>query len=652
MKRTLRYALTAVLGAAMVVPAMAQDNFPDVPDNHWAYQALENMKREGILVGYPDGMFRGARPASRYEMAVAINAAYQKLMSMMSGMSDQLKALDDKVNGLMGLPGEVKELRDQLAALKATVDGMQAWKDDIDNLKKLAEKFEKELASLGVDVEALKKDLADLADRVTKLEKRKPAVDISGDLNFLALAGHGNDDEYGMTNTGRITGAGRGAYSDAVVGMTRDLTVLHEAAFTFKGTNDEGPKWRVTAVVGNMLSGVRDGFVATTALGNQSELQLNRGFREGASDVYIQDASISVDTSMAGLAFTADVGRLGYQVGSYLLQRPDYTPYFDNDRWDNGDYYFDGGLLKFKFGQANLHLWGGRTSERESVNGVEINPLSSGVSRFESDFDGNKISIDQTFGVRLNFPISDMGAVNLAYIWLDTNNPSTFFVDNANQLWNRSNVYGGDINLKFNNFGIGAGYAKSDYTYNTSKVLTSDNDAFWAQLSYNQANFGGEVGYRQVKKNFGAPGDWGHMGVFWNPTNIEGFWAKAHFNVTPEFTLSAEGHFYKGADTDAGALLNEDDRLNSFIGRLDYKLNQSWSLMASYEDVVLDSDLINVPDITQRWFTFGLGYNMGNNTRWSIMYQTSDIKNLDLVSNRFFERYRGGLLSTQLSVKF
>ena len=118
MNRMMKIALGAVM-ASFALPVFAQDNFPDVPDNHWAYQALENMKREGILVGYPDGMFRGARPASRYEMAVAINAAYQKLMSMMSGMSDQLKALDDKVNGLMGLPGEVKELRDQLAALKA-----------------------------------------------------------------------------------------------------------------------------------------------------------------------------------------------------------------------------------------------------------------------------------------------------------------------------------------------------------------------------------------------------------------------------------------------------------------------------------------------------------------------------------------------------
>ncbi|HZH98073.1 MAG TPA: S-layer homology domain-containing protein, partial [Fimbriimonadaceae bacterium] len=69
MNKTLKLALGAVLTAGVMTSAMAQDNFPDVPDNHWAYEALARMKREGLLVGYPDGLFRGNRPASRYELA-------------------------------------------------------------------------------------------------------------------------------------------------------------------------------------------------------------------------------------------------------------------------------------------------------------------------------------------------------------------------------------------------------------------------------------------------------------------------------------------------------------------------------------------------------------------------------------------------------
>ncbi|MBN8689148.1 MAG: S-layer homology domain-containing protein, partial [Armatimonadetes bacterium] len=55
MKSTFRIALAVAMTTLFVVPAMAQDNFPDVPENHWAFEAIENLKREGILVGYPDG---------------------------------------------------------------------------------------------------------------------------------------------------------------------------------------------------------------------------------------------------------------------------------------------------------------------------------------------------------------------------------------------------------------------------------------------------------------------------------------------------------------------------------------------------------------------------------------------------------------------
>ena len=76
-KRLLTLAL-AVVTTMVAVPAMAQDNFPDVPENHWAYEAIENLKREGILVGYLDGTYKGPRATTRYELAVALNAAYRR----------------------------------------------------------------------------------------------------------------------------------------------------------------------------------------------------------------------------------------------------------------------------------------------------------------------------------------------------------------------------------------------------------------------------------------------------------------------------------------------------------------------------------------------------------------------------------------------
>ena len=44
-------------------------DFPDVPENHWAYEYVATLAGNGILEGYPDGMFSGDRTMTRYEFA-------------------------------------------------------------------------------------------------------------------------------------------------------------------------------------------------------------------------------------------------------------------------------------------------------------------------------------------------------------------------------------------------------------------------------------------------------------------------------------------------------------------------------------------------------------------------------------------------------
>lgn len=49
--------------------------FPDVPQNHWAYQYVSTLKGNGALTGYPDGEFKGDRPMTRYEFATMLYKA-------------------------------------------------------------------------------------------------------------------------------------------------------------------------------------------------------------------------------------------------------------------------------------------------------------------------------------------------------------------------------------------------------------------------------------------------------------------------------------------------------------------------------------------------------------------------------------------------
>ena len=51
--------------------------FPDVPENHWAYQYVKALGERGYLQGYPDGEFKGDRTLTRYEYAAIIYRALQ-----------------------------------------------------------------------------------------------------------------------------------------------------------------------------------------------------------------------------------------------------------------------------------------------------------------------------------------------------------------------------------------------------------------------------------------------------------------------------------------------------------------------------------------------------------------------------------------------
>ena len=71
--------LTARMDALLSVlnPNMSK-NFPDVPENHWAYEAVSRLAGNGIVEGYEDGKYHGERQMTRYEMAEIIYNALSK----------------------------------------------------------------------------------------------------------------------------------------------------------------------------------------------------------------------------------------------------------------------------------------------------------------------------------------------------------------------------------------------------------------------------------------------------------------------------------------------------------------------------------------------------------------------------------------------
>lgn len=654
MNRTLKIALGAVLGLGLVMPAVAQSNFPDIPDNHWAYEALANLKGK-VLFGYPDGLYRPARPMSRAEFAVAVNQVYMMMMAKHNSLDSALAAMQREIDALKNRPAgtsgvsqaDFDALKQQVSALEGKVNGMSQWGNDIAQLKRLAGEFEKELAGMGVDMDAMKKDMSDLDKRVTDLENKKGAIDIHGDGNTVVLMGHSTDGRFGLTPAQRITGEGRGDFDGAHVGMTRDLSVFHEFNTTLSGTAGENVKWRASLNFNNMLGEDDDDSFGDTGSLNQG----NSFSSDHNASMYLDEMNATFDTSVAGQGFTATFGRYRHKSGMFFLQRQDTTEFYSNSRWDNGEYVLDGGKLNFGFGGVDLTVFGGIAGDGVEAIGEDAFELS----RMRHDLGDDDFEADNNLGVELGVTLGEIGTARGVYLWQDSNESDSGI--------NRQNTFGGELNLHFGDLSVYGTFAQTNFTMNTDNVLDDDNTAFAGWVSYNGGNWGVDGGYARVEGNFGAFGSWGRLGTAWNPANVEGFGAGVWFQASEKFKIMASGASFEGADDSQGLFglpLTEDDTINTVRVGVNYQLNSAWGVDLGYETVDWDFDTGNDPE--QQWYTIGLNYNASDSASIKFLYIYSDVDykgqgglsffNGNSIDHAGFNRYNGGMLGTQVSFKF
>ena len=96
---------------------LAAPLFPDVPENHWAGDAVAALAAKGLVEGYPDGTFKGDRSASRWETAMVVARLLAKMEQEHSTFATRVEA--DEVRRL------ALALRDELDALGVRVDNLE-----------------------------------------------------------------------------------------------------------------------------------------------------------------------------------------------------------------------------------------------------------------------------------------------------------------------------------------------------------------------------------------------------------------------------------------------------------------------------------------------------------------------------------------------
>jgi len=140
--------------------------FSDVPAGHWAKEAVEALAAKGILVGFPDGTYRGNETLTRYQAALIIYRLLQQIEEELKakGESPTMQAMSSE--DIEALKNAVQELAAELAALGVRVSALEdsaATKEDIARLEAMIQELKAQPApEPGMDAAALQ----DLADRV------------------------------------------------------------------------------------------------------------------------------------------------------------------------------------------------------------------------------------------------------------------------------------------------------------------------------------------------------------------------------------------------------------------------------------------------------------------------------------------------------
>lgn len=101
MKKSLVLAMAMALG--VTASAYAANPFSDVPEGHWAYDAVNKLAAEGVVDGYTDGTYGGDRLMTRYEMAQIVAKAMAKganVDKLAAEFADELDSLGVRVANL------------------------------------------------------------------------------------------------------------------------------------------------------------------------------------------------------------------------------------------------------------------------------------------------------------------------------------------------------------------------------------------------------------------------------------------------------------------------------------------------------------------------------------------------------------------------
>ncbi len=605
------------LGALLLIgTAVHAQTYPDVPTGHWAYDAITELTNDGIIKGYPDGTFKGNRNLTRYEFALAIRDALNTLKS-------RLSAVETAANKPANSPTVVTKT--EIVTDPKVIAEIAKLSTDRTKLQKLSAEFQDELAALGVDVETLKKDDADLQKRVSAIEAAQAKLKIGVDLNLIArsnqsFSGNGIPDLNG--------------YATQTGSLLSNVSVLHDLALNLDAKLSETATGSATILVSNYLSYLN---------GSASKF---KGVNENPNtDIAIWKATANLPVSVFGKAVDLTVGRYEYQVNPFIFRRTDNDRYVNIAAYDNGNFSLDGARLSTSFGNLTLGLFAGKNN---TVKSNDVTNLVNG--QFQAVGNKNNLDIEQSAGATLGYTINDNITLSAAYAAFGY---EPVIVGPRPEETNRLEAFGGGIKVKnlFSGVSWFADYAQSNLNKNDVQKENTQNYAINTGVGYAiNENLKLNAGYLEVQPKFAAPGSWGRVGSITSPRGVKG--PNAGINWTAgKLGVGLNGGWYQTIRLNGAPVTKLDDLTHGLL-KLSYAVNSNLNLGLDYETVQWNQRNSGYKP-TQSFITLNSTLTLAENTALRLLYQVVDVRSAaSNAASIFGDAGTGGVGVAQLSVKF
>ncbi len=655
MKKVLSF-LGATLGVAAVVPAGAQtapDMFKDMDTSHWAYQAVEALRAKNIVIGYPDGYFRGKRTLTRYEFAVALDRALKSIPTSTGNGGGKGEKGDKGDSGATGQAGDTGP------AGPAGGPGMTP--EEVATLRRLTQEFKDELTALGNNMSAVSRKVDGLAARVTAIEEAwNKAPKIYGGAWLGVRADRSNG---GYTDFDGRTFSGVGSNS-----LVNTPAVVHEFVVGVRANLNGG--------------GTIDGAITTNNYNNYlggNNAQVNALNLNPGSDTYVHHLEIKTPFGAFGKNGALTIGRFGEAMGHLTLMKPDSDRLFMNPFVDDGKYYVDGIRINANFGSVNTEVVAAKFGSVQGNNGTGFglnSPLAgastapgfngnlflgAGQKPIGQGYGGGAMEVDQMVGVKLGIATHLLGDGHLGVTVLGLNNT----LGNVGGGFTSVTVFGANYDTKLNDkVKFNGEYSKTTTGVGRFATVNSKlNNAFTANFALPLGSIALNAGYKYIDPLFYAPGYWGRIGNWINPVNIQGPTVRAKMDLGSTMGLTFGGDFFKAAHNEQGnGGLGSNDSITRGLVGLRWDLSKNFQFTTDYEMVTWklgagtaqSGPAVGQTTVrpTEQYITLGTGYNLTSSTFLKLGYTIGDFNGHGRLQNGSGFVNNFNTFTSQVAVKF